>query len=163
MPKEDKNILKYDYGQKSVRIRFIIYVDMESLLDEIDTCHSNPEQLSTAKINKHTASGYSRFMRCSFDITKNKHDYYRGKDGLKNFCKDLEKHGIKIISYEKGKIPLTNEENKSYQEQSICHICKKDFSNNDKKHKVRDHCHYTGRYISAPHNFYNPRYKTLKQ
>ena len=32
-------------------------------------------------------------------------------------------------------IPLTNEENKLYQKQKVCHICKKEFSvdDNDKK------------------------------
>ena len=35
---------------------------------------------STAKINKHTPSGYSLFTQCLFDATKNKLDYYRGKD-----------------------------------------------------------------------------------
>ena len=43
---------------------------MESLLEKIDTCHSNTEKSSTTKINKHTTSGYSLFAYCSFDGTK---------------------------------------------------------------------------------------------
>ena len=41
-------------------------------------------------------------------------------------------------------IPLTYEENKSYENQKKCYTCKKEFStdnNNKKHHKVRDHCH----------------------
>ena len=35
---------------------------------------------------------------------------------------------MKINNYkEKEMIPLTDEENKSYEEQQICHICKKKF------------------------------------
>ena len=41
MPKED-SILKYNHGDKSIQILFIIYADMESLLDKINTSHSNP-------------------------------------------------------------------------------------------------------------------------
>ena len=48
-------------------------------------------------------------------------------------------------------IPLTDEENKFYEEQKVCHICKKEFcyDNNEKNkfqlyQKVRDHCHYAG-------------------
>ena len=102
MPKE-KNILKYKHEEKSVKIPFVIYADMEPLLYKIYTCHSNPEKSSTTKIDKHTASGYSLFTHCLVDNTKNKHDYYRGKDCMKNLCKDLKEHATKIISYKKKK------------------------------------------------------------
>ena len=36
------------------------------------------------------SSGYSMFIQCSFDITKNKLDCYRGKDCMERFCKDLK-------------------------------------------------------------------------
>ena len=52
----------------------------------------------------------------------------------------------------KEMISLTDKENESYEKQKVCHICKKEFSTdkNDKNvfklyHKVRDHCHYTGK------------------
>ena len=48
MPKEE-SILKYNHGVKSVKIPFIIYADMEFLLEKIDTRHNNPENSSTAK------------------------------------------------------------------------------------------------------------------
>ena len=63
-------------------------------------------------------------------------------------------------------IPLTDEENKSYKKQKVCFICKKGFStNNDNKkyHKVRDHCHYTGKCRRAAHSICNLRYKTPKE
>ena len=35
---------------------------------------------------------------------------------------------------------------------------------NDKKyHKVKDHCHYTGKYIGAAHDICNLRYKISKE
>ena len=40
MPK-DKSILKYNHGERSTKIQFIIYADVESLLDEIDAFYSN--------------------------------------------------------------------------------------------------------------------------
>ena len=60
-------------------------------------------------------------------------------------------------------IPLTKEEKKIYHEQKVYYICKKGFStddNNKKCHKVRDHCHYTGKYKGAAHSIRNLRYKT---
>ena len=70
-----------------MKLPFIIYADVVSLLYKIDTCHSNPEKSSTTKINKHTASDYSPFTHCLFDVTKKKHDYCRGKYCFENFCK----------------------------------------------------------------------------
>ena len=73
-----------------MRAPFIIYPDLASLLEIMDTCYDNTEKSSTTKINKHTPSGYSLFTHCSFDKTKNKIDYYRGEDCMKKFCLDLE-------------------------------------------------------------------------
>ena len=51
MPKKDNKILKYNYGEKSVKAPFIVYADLESLLEKMNTCHNNLEKSST-KINK---------------------------------------------------------------------------------------------------------------
>ena len=80
MPNEDNKIIKYNQGEKSIKSPFIIYADLECLLEKMDTCYNNPNESSTTEINKHTPSGYSLFTHCSFDKTKNKLDYYRGKD-----------------------------------------------------------------------------------
>ena len=45
IPEEDIKILKYNQGEKSMKVPFIIYADLESLLEKINTCHSNPEKL----------------------------------------------------------------------------------------------------------------------
>ena len=108
MSEEDNKILKYNHGEKSIKVPFTIYSDLESLLKKMNTCHNNPEKSSITKINKHTPSGYSLFTHCSFDTTQNKVDYYRGNNCMKNFCLDLKKHATKIINYEKKEmIPLT--------------------------------------------------------
>ena len=101
MPNEDKKILKYNHGEKSMKSPFIIYADLESLPEKISTCHDSPEKSSATKINKHTSSGYSLFTYSSFDETKNMLSHDRGKNCMKNFCLDLKKHAKKIINYEK--------------------------------------------------------------
>ena len=52
-PKEDNEILKYNHGENSMKVPFIIYADLESLLEKMSTCHNNPEKSSTTKINIH--------------------------------------------------------------------------------------------------------------
>ena len=98
MPKEDNKILKYNNGEKSVKIPFIINADMECLVERIVTCHNNHKRSPITKITKHLASAYSVFTHCSVDATKNRLDYYRGKDCMKYFSKDLKEHATKIIN-----------------------------------------------------------------
>ena len=165
MPTKDNNTIKYNNGEKSMKLPFVIYAVLECLLEKMVTCQNNPNKSSTTKIKKHASSGYSLFTHCSFDESKNKLNYYRGDDCMKKFCKDLREHATKIINYEKKKmIPLTTKEEIYYNKQKICYICQKEFHNNDKKQqKVRDHCHYTGKYRGAAHNICNLRYKVPKE
>ena len=67
-------------------------------------------------------------------------------------------------------IPLTDEENKLYEIKNAYYICKKILSHekNDENvfklyHKVRNHCHYTGKLRGAAHSICNLRYKTPKK
>ena len=165
MPTKDNNTIKYNHGEKSIKLPFFVYTNLECLLEKMSTCYNSPEESSTTKINKHTPSDYSIFTHCSFDKSKSKLNYYRGEDCMTKFCKDLREHATKIINYEKkDMIPLTKKEEENYNNQKVCYICKKEFDKSDKKHyKVRDHCHYTGKYRGAAHNICNVRYKIPKE
>ena len=50
-PNDNNEILKYSHGEKSMRAPFVIYADLQCLLEKI----------------KHTPSGYSIFTNCSFE------------------------------------------------------------------------------------------------
>ena len=79
------------------------------------------------------------------------------------FCKNLRSVAMKITNYEKKEMtPLTNEETESYEKQKVCHICKKEFSTDEKNRKVKDHCHYSGNFRGATHKICNLRYKILR-
>ena len=104
MPNEDNKILKYNYGEKSLKVSFIIYADLECLLEKMHSCQNNFEKFYTEKKTKHAPSGYSIFTSCLFDPTKNKFDCYKGEDCMivwKVFAKDLRQHAMKIMKYEK--------------------------------------------------------------
>ena len=91
---------------------------------------------------------------------------------MERFCKDLQYHAMKIINYEEKEMntPNWSRKQKSYEKQKVCYICKKEFSTDEKEknafklyHKVRDHCHYTGKFRGAAHSICNLRYKTPKE
>ena len=55
---------------------------------------------------------------------------------MKNFCLDLKEHAPKIINYEKKEmIPLTKKEERKYNKQKVCLMCKKRFSTDDSNKK----------------------------
>ena len=58
MPTNDNNTIKYNQGEKSIKLPFAVYADLECLLEKMSTCYNNPEESSTTKINKHTPLGY---------------------------------------------------------------------------------------------------------
>ena len=104
MPTKENNIIKYNQREKSIKLPFAVYANLECLLEKMSTCQNNPKESSTTEINKHIPSGYSLFTHCSFDKTKSKLNFYRGKDCMKKFCKYLRTHATKIINYEKKKL-----------------------------------------------------------
>ena len=61
---------------------------------------------------------------------------------------------------------LTKEQQESYENAKISHICREKFENKylkDKKYrKVRDHCHYAGEYKGAAHSLYDLKYSVPK-
>ena len=110
------------------RAPFVMYADLESLLQKMDTCINDLGKSSTTRVNKHEMCGYSLITNCLFNEKKDVVDYYRGKDCLKKFCQNLKKQAKLIVDYEKkGMIKLTEEEQYRHDTRKLCFLCKKPF------------------------------------
>ena len=70
----DTKILEFNQYQKSDKVPFIVYSDLECIIEKIDGCKNNPENPSTTKVNKHIPSGFSMSTISSFRSIENKHD-----------------------------------------------------------------------------------------
>ena len=58
------------------------------------------------------------------------------------------------------------EEEYKHEKKKLCYMCRKPFSannNNTKYHKVKDHCHHTGKYMGAAHSICNVRYNIPRE
>ena len=171
MPTQFNKTLKYNHGEKSLKTPCVIYADSECLLIKKQSCQNNPSESYTERKAIHEPCGYSLDLVSSFDSKQNKHSFYRGRECIEKFCKDLKELATKIINYEeKDMIPLTDNENKFYEEQKECHIYQKEFcyDKNEKKifklyQKVRDHCHYTGKFRGVAHSICNLNYKVPQE
>ena len=128
--------LKYNHGEKSLKVPFTIYVDLECLLIKQQSCQNNPNESYTERKAMHEPCGYALSLICSFDSKESKHNFYRGRDCIKRFCSDLKDLGRKIVNYkQKEMIPLTDSKKKYYKEQKVWYICQKEFCyhTNEKK------------------------------
>ena len=74
MPSKDTKILKFNQYRKSDEIPFIIYADLEYIIEKTDGCKNNPENSSTRKVREHIPSGFSMSTISLFRSIENKRD-----------------------------------------------------------------------------------------
>ena len=98
MPSDDIKILEFNQYQKSDKALFIVYVDFECIIEQIDGCKNNSEN-SSEKVSQHIPSGFSMPTISSFKSIENKHHVYRGKYCMKTFCELLRQQEMKIIDF----------------------------------------------------------------
>ena len=145
----------------SEKAPFAIYADFESVLKPLDNCDPDPNRSYTKKYNKHEAVSFVYYIK-SFNesVYKSKlRSYVREKeedpDTTETFIKWLEED-IKIIANLGNKpMDITPEEEEQFKQASKCWICGNLLNLQD---RVRDHCHFTGRYRGAAHNRCNLQY-----
>ena len=70
MPNENNNTLKYNHGEKSLKVPFTIYADLECLLIKQQSCQNNPNESYTERKAMHEPCGYVLSLLYSFDKTK---------------------------------------------------------------------------------------------
>ena len=140
-PKWFEKILKYDPGEKLLKVPFAIFLDLGCLLKNEQSCEKNPVKSCTVKKAKHDPSDWTMFTKCSFDKIENRLDYYRRKDCIETLCKKLKEHAMKIINYvEKDEENLlTDEENRYYEEQEACNVCTEKFRTNENDENYKNH------------------------
>ena len=156
MPKKG-TMLRFENYHRGGRVPFVIYTDFESCIKSIDTC--DPENSYTKQYQKHEPISFYYYIK-SFDSEVSlpiKERSYTGKNAEQVFLKYLEEDICAIANIEEKEIIFGEKEKERYNEETSCWICKKEFGKNEEK--VKDHCHYTGRYRGAAHNECNLKYR----
>ena len=159
---EKGTMLKFKNYHRGEKVPFVIYADFESCIKSIHTCDLNPENSYTKQYQKHEPISFYYYIKC-FDskvYLPIKERSYTGKNAERVFLKYLEEDIKMIANIRKKKIIFVEKEKERYNEETRCCICKGEFDDKDKnKEKVKDHCHYTGRYRGAAHNECNLNYR----
>ena len=160
MPEKGKNdILKFENYFNSEKVPFIIYADTESLIKPIESCEPNPQSSYTKKYQKHEPISFSYYIKCFNDnVFKPIRKSYTGEDAMHKFVEWLEEDVRYIANIPSKKMIFGEKEKEQYKKETKCWICKGEFNNTVDENaqqnykKVKDHCHYTGRYRGAAHN-----------
>ena len=158
--------IKFKNFSYSERAPFVIYADFESFIKPMDICNPDPNKSYTKKYQKHKPSGFSYYIKSLYEDAKKseKRTYIKTKkedpDAEDVFVKWLEEDVKEIANITPKKIIFTEEEKKQFDNASDCWICGEEIKNTNDK--VRDHCHYTGRYRGAAHNKCNLNYSKPK-
>ena len=74
MPSEYTKILEFIRDQKSDKAPFIIYEDLECIIERIDGCKNNSENSSATKVSEHVLSDFSISELSSFRSIENRND-----------------------------------------------------------------------------------------
>ena len=161
---EPGTYLRFKNFLHSEKVPFVVYADTEALIKEIHNCDPNPNKSYTKKYQKHEPVSFSYYIKC-FDnsvcepilrtYTKSTPE---DEDAMDVFIKWLEEDLKAIANIKPKKMIFTEEDKERFNKSKICWICDEPFKDN----KVRDHCHYTGRYRGPACNSCNLKYRKPK-
>ena len=82
MPEQGSTI-EFKDGQNQFRVPFIMYADVESILEPMDPLElgsPNPSQPYTNEVNQHTPSGWCVYSKFAYGEVVTPLRTYRGKD-----------------------------------------------------------------------------------
>ena len=151
------SFLEFKNFVHSEKAPFAIYADFESLIKPLNVCDPDPEKSYTKKYQKHEPISFCYYIK-SFDesVYKSKLRVYTKKeesdyDAMDTFINWLESDVKEIANLENKDMIFTPENEKEFINASNCWICG-EYMGND---RVRDHCHFTGKFRGAACNSCN--------
>ena len=163
---EKGSFISFIHHNRSMKVPFVFYADFEAFTEEISTCEPNQKISFTQKYQKHRPSGFCYKIVCFDEKYNQKPVHYRAKSEDEDigaiFVEMLEediKRIHKKFEFSK-KMIFTFKDKGDFEKAKICWICQKEFKEREKK--VRDHCHFTGKFRGAAHNICNLQFKKPK-
>ena len=154
MPPKNKFIHFKNY-YKQLPIPFVVYADFECFTKPMNSCSPNPKDSYNYNYQKHDPSGFCLYAKGIVPginikpITYTK--TYEDENIAKVFVEKLEEltKGIYDDFYKRFKpLKMSAKDQELFNEAKTCHICSLELGED----KVRDHCHFTGKYRGAAHN-----------
>ena len=163
---EEGSFISFIHHNRSVKVPFVVYADFEAFTEEISTCEPNQRSSFTQKYQRHQPSGFCFKIVCFDERYNQKPVLFRAKsedEDISAIFVEMLEQDIKRINKKfefSKKMIFTFKDKDDFEKTKICWICQKEFGEREKK--VRDHCHFTGKYRGAAHNLCNLQFKKTK-
>ena len=151
---QPKTTLHFKNYYKKIPIPFVVYADFECFTKPMNSCSPDPKDSYNYNYQKHEPSGFCFYAKGiagkrikPIIYTKNSED----EDVAKVFIEKIVEltKGIYNDFYCRPKpLVMNSKTQKEFNESVNCHICGFELGND----RVRDHCHFTGKYRGAAHN-----------
>ena len=141
------SVLTFESFKSQYKVPFVIYCDME--------CFCVPNENEPNQSIEYVPCSYGYQLVCSDPTYSKPPVLYRGPNVVENFIRSLLDEeayisGIMSINYP---LRMSEEDERQFEEASVCHICEKQFD--EESVKVRDHDHLTSKYRGAAHDSCN--------
>ena len=155
-PELGDNTLKFKNYQNGIECPIKIYADFESILEKTDKTHGK-----TKLYQRHVPSAFCFYVVSrvpGFEMKPVTYVKQGDEDVAKVFVEKLEETTRAIYKRFEKDVPMIFDDaaRKLYNSQTECYACGKPFGKKSLR-KVRDHCHYTGKYRGALHSKCNLR------
>ena len=159
---------------KMMHLPVVGYADFESILKPTRRAASGEEGSggtagSTVQTHEHIPCGFAFHLVSPFlqmePVVKRAKDETEVKteklpqEFVRELISSVKKAHLSLPN--KKMFPLTDEEWKTFREAAICWLCRKEFGNGNLR-KVRDHCHFSGRFRGAAHSLCNFKFQRPK-
>ena len=162
---EEGSLVTFIHHQRSIKVPFVVYADFEAFTEEIPISKQNDKFSFTQKYQKHKPSGFCFKIVCFDERYNQKPVLFRARsedeDVSAIFVEMLERD-IKRIQEKFDflkKMIFSIKDKDDFEKARVCWICQKEFGS---EKKVRDHCHFTGKYRGAAHVKCNLQFKKPK-
>ena len=162
---EEGSFISFIHHNRSIKVPFVVYADFETFTEEISTCEPNKRSSFTKKYQRHQPSGFCYKIVCFDERYNQKPVLFMAKsedEDISAIFVEMLEQDIKRIQEKfvfSKKMIFTFKDKDDFEKAKICWICQKEFGESK---KVRDHCHFTGKYRGAAHNKCNLQFKKTK-
>ncbi|XP_050500866.1 uncharacterized protein LOC126880841 [Diabrotica virgifera virgifera] len=152
MPDKRNSIVKFKNFKNKVKVPFMVYADLESVLKPT---------VDPKKPQKHIPAAVGYYFKCSYDDSLSFYRSYRGSNCMEWFADEMNQlaEDASTVFLCPYPIHMSTDDERMFQAATYCHICEQRFSIKDKK--VRDHNHMSpeNNYRGAAHEGCNINYQ----